>query len=45
MIFISGCQYQQEPKKLNPALGDYWEARLIEVEQAGKKSDVTLLHY
>ncbi|WP_143218032.1 transposase, partial [Acinetobacter indicus] len=23
-------------KKLNPALGDYWEARLIEVEQAGK---------
>lgn len=23
-------------KKLNPALGDYWEARLIEVEQSGK---------
>jgi hypothetical protein len=23
-------------KKLNPALGDYWEARLIEVEHAGK---------
>lgn len=23
-------------KKLNPALGNYWEARLIEVEQAGK---------
>ncbi len=23
-------------KKLNPTLGDYWEARLIEVEQAGK---------
>ncbi|MEW9149415.1 transposase [Acinetobacter indicus] len=23
-------------KKLNPTLGDYWEARLIEVEQTGK---------
>ncbi len=35
MIFISGCQYQQEPKNLIQH-GDYWEARLIEVEQAGK---------
>ena len=24
------------PKKINPSLGDYWEARLIEVEYAGK---------
>ncbi len=23
-------------KKINPSLGDYWEARLIEVEYAGK---------
>ena len=30
-------------KKINPSLGDYWEACLIEVEYGGK-SGVTLLH-
>ena len=31
-------------RKLNPSLGEYWEARLIEVEQAGKiRRYITLL--